>query len=388
MKIAGTSKRKLDSLLARYYHSVNAMNESEVENAHWPQRKINLRCLDKVNNPHSIHGIYPYRGKMSAIDAAYVISQLAQNSRLLDPFCGTGTIIYEAQLRGLQVTGVDNNPLACIISRGKTEPIDKELTLTHLEYSIKKARSLPFASPMPSAPAEYFHETTAEQIMRILSISDSFSPFLLACFYGAICLAARACNGWLWTSTSIGKINPPLRQIDFFTTLIRKVRKHIDFVKGTPSVKIHSYDTRAINEIIPSNSIDVVYTSPPYFDALDYTGYYTKLVMEILGIDRSKIRDGLIQRYSTYEKEMREALLALDQVVHDKSIIIFVVGNRMVHGKLVRGSDFFSNIAPWADPYIVEREYTKTASGLWDKINATRRKEQVIVWDLSFGGRK
>jgi len=364
------------------------MNESEVENHHWPVRKINLRYLEKVNNPRSIHGIYPYRGKMSAIDAAHVISQLSSHSRLLDPFCGTGTIVYEAQLRGLCVTGVDNNPLACVIARGKTEPIDREFTLAHLEHSIEKARSLTAVSPMPKAPAKYFHKATVEQIMRILSVSSSFSPFLLACLYGAICLAARACNGWLWTSTSIGRINPPLRKIDFFSTLHRKVRKHIDFVQGAPPVKIHTHDARTIHEIIPANSIDIVYTSPPYFDALDYTGYYTKLVLEILGIDRTLIRDGLIQRYATYEQDMREALLAIDQVVHDKSIIIFVVGNRMVHGKLVRGSDFFSNIAPWGEPYVVEREYTKTASGLWDRINATRRKEQVVVWDLSSGGRK
>jgi hypothetical protein len=55
---------------------------------------------------------------------------------------------------------------------------------------------------------------------------------------------------------------------------------------------------------------------------------------------------------------------------------------------MIRGSDFFSNIAPWAEPYVVEREYSKTASGLWDRINATRRKEQVVVWDLASGGRK
>jgi SAM-dependent methyltransferase len=365
------------------------MNKSKVEFSHCIlPRRINLRYFEKVNNPRSIHCIYPYRGKMSAIDAAYVVSQLTPHLRLLDPFCGTGTIVYEAQLRGLHVTGVDNNPLACMIARGKTEPIDKESTLAHLDQSIEIARSLTDVLPMPAAPAEYFHISTAEQIMRILHVSDDFSPFLLSCFYGAICLAARACNGWLWTSTSIGKINSPLREIDFFSTLLRKVRKHIDFVQGIPTVKIHTHDTRALNEIIPPHSIDIVYTSPPYFDALDYTGYYTKLVLEILGVSRSQIRDGLIQRFTTYEKEMRAALLAIDQVVHDKSIIIFVVGNRMVHGKMIRGSDFFSNIAPWAEPYVVEREYSKTASGLWDRINATRRKEQVVVWDLASGGRK
>ena len=75
--------------------------------------------------------------------------------------------------------------------------------------------------------------------------------------------------------------------------------------------------------------------------------------------------------------------------MHDNSLVIFVVGDRKVHKKLIRGANFFSEIAPWRNPYIVEREYTKTpSSGVWDKINTTQRKEQVIVWDLASGGRK
>ena len=80
------------------------------------------------------------------------------------------------------------------------------------------------------------------------------------------------------------------------------------------------------------------------------------------------------------------SLDALDVVLHDESLVIFVVGDRMVHGKLIRGSDFFKEIAPWNGSYVVEREYTQTASGIWDKINTTNRKEQVIVWDLSQRG--
>jgi len=390
MKLVGISSSRVDSLLARCAHSMSVMNEPAAEDSHFliSPGKITLRHLEKVSNPQSIHGIYPYRGKMSPIDAAQIISQFAPHSRLLDPFCGTGTIVYEAQQYGLLGTGVDNNPLACMIARGKTEPLDKEAVLIHLENAIADAQALTDFPRMPAGPARYFHSTTADQIMRILSVSRDFSPFLLACFYGAICLAARACNGWLWTSTSIGKMNSPLRCIDFYSALQRKVRKHVDFVRGAPPAKIHIHDARLIHEIIPSHSIDIVYTSPPYFDALDYTGYYTKLVLEILDVDRARIRGGLIQRFATYRKDMRDALLAIDTVVHDKSIIIFVVGNRMVHKKLVRGADFFSDIAPWANPYVIEREYTNTASELWDSINATRRKEQVIVWNLATGGRK
>jgi len=366
------------------------MQESGVSSGQLSDSKprITLGHFDKVNNPKSIHGIYPYRGKMSAIDAAHVISQLPSNTTLLDPFCGTGTIVYEAQAHGMKAIGVDNNPLACMIARGKIEEIEADLVITTLTEAIKKARSLHDVPKMPYSASRYFHPTTADQIMRVVNLSEHFSAYLLAALYGSICVAARACNGWLWTSTSVGRINKPLRKIDFYATFLRKARKHIGFTNSGNSAKIFCFDSRRIHEIIDENSIDIVYTSPPYFDALDYTSYYSKIVLEIIGMDRATIRDGLIQKFASYREDMKSALKAIDKVLHEESLIVFVVGDRMVKRKLIRGSDFFSEIAPWDNPYIVEREYTNTASGLWDNINSTNRKEQILVWDLAIGGRK
>ena len=39
--------------------------------------------LESVSNQNSIHGIYPYRGKISSLDAANVISQLPHDKVLL-----------------------------------------------------------------------------------------------------------------------------------------------------------------------------------------------------------------------------------------------------------------------------------------------------------------
>jgi site-specific DNA-methyltransferase (cytosine-N4-specific) len=324
---------------------------------------------------------------MSALDAAQVVSQLPQKSLLLDPFCGTGTILYEAQRHGLSAIGIDNNPLACTIARGKTEPVQKSRVIEQLKQALVAAKSTSTVRKMPASPGRYFHPHTADQIMRVLGLADGFSNYLLSAFYGSICVAARACNGYLWTSTSIGRINPPLRNVDFYQTFARKVRKHLDYVGGKPTVEVLRQDARNVERLLEEHSIDVVYTSPPYFDALDYTGYYTKLVMEILDINRAEIREGLIQRYSTYKRDMTRAMKSLDRVVRDDALIIFVVGDRRVRGQLIRGSDFFTEIAPWSNPYIVERTYTKTASGIWDAINETKRREQVIVWDLKEGNR-
>ncbi|MHA2133401.1 MAG: RsmD family RNA methyltransferase [Candidatus Thorarchaeota archaeon] len=359
--------------------------ERIIHNNHQPideRRRLIFKHLDKVDNPSSIHGIYPYRGKMSGLDASGVVSQLFQNSNLLDPFCGTGTIVYEAQARGMNAVGVDNNPLACVIARGKIESLDKIETLQHIESATKNARTLSDVPEMPDWPAKFFHQDTRDQIMRMVSISDDFSNFELSALYGSMCLAARACNHWTWSSTSFGRIAEELRPVDFYRTLMRKARKHIEFVVGYPHADIHHYDARKVWEVVEEGSVDVVYSSPPYFDALDYTGYYTRLVLEILGLNRKEIRKGLIQTYSKYRDEMSKALSAIDRVVHEESIIILVVGDRMVNQELIRGSDFFSEIAPWEKSYSLERAYSATASGIWDKINSTQRREQVVVWDL------
>jgi len=325
---------------------------------------------------------------MSALDAAHVISQLPSTSVLLDPFCGTGTIIYEAQAHGMKAIGVDNNPLACVIARGKTEPIESKSVLQKISSAISEAKSQEDVPRMPDSSAKYYHPDTADQIMRMVHVSRDFNSYLLSALYGAICVAARACNEWLWTSTSVGRINNPLRKVDFYSTFLRKARKHIDYVNNGPPAEIITHDTRQIHEVIDEGSIDIVYTSPPYFDALDYTNYYSKIVLEIVGLDRGSVRKGLIQKYSTYRDDMKNALAAIDTVVHNESLIIFVVGDRKVRGELIRGSEFFTEIAPWNNPYVVEREYTNTASGLWDKINKTQRKEQIIVWDIANEGRK
>lgn len=77
--------------------------------------EIEIKTLKSVNNPKSVHGIYPYRGKIAALDAEQILSQLPMGSVVLDPFCGSGTIVYEGLKFGLNTIGVDANPTGWII---------------------------------------------------------------------------------------------------------------------------------------------------------------------------------------------------------------------------------------------------------------------------------
>lgn len=340
---------------------------------------ININNLESVNNPNSIHGIYPYRGKISAVDASMIISQLEKGKNLLDPFCGSGTIVYEGKKYGMNTFGVDANPIAVALTKGKIS-IDKPLTdyYRELEMLIKESQNFDTNDVDCKYSRSLFHENTIKQIIKLSKLYDEMTPYFRACFLGAICLAARGCNQYKWTSSTVGKNIEPKRDIDFFEKLKAKLKKHYFPVDSGSQVYYH--DSRHLSEVIPENSIDYVFSSPPYFDCLDYTMYYARIAYDILGVDRIAIKNTLIQNFTSYEDDMKMILSELYKVCKKDARIIFVVGDKKIHNKIINGAEFFNNISPFECEQIVGRSYTGTSSQVFDSINKTERKEQIIIW--------
>lgn len=349
------------------------------------KRNIQLPKIKNISNPTSVHGIYPYRGKISAKDAINVISQFSPDNVLLDPFCGTGTIVYEGYRHGLNVIGMDANPLANIITKGKMNLrfLEKERVLKEVNRLIEKASSLTKFKHIPKESEKGFHKDTAEQIMRMQEIYDEMSDYMKAIFCGTICVTARGCNNYLWTSSTVGKDIHPKRYINFFDKLKIKTKKHFFTLENDNKVTIHQKDARDLSKYVKVNSIDYVFTSPPYFDALDYTAYYAKFVFPILNIDRLKVKKDLIQSTKTYEKDMNQVLNEILRVTKDNALIIFVVGDKKIGGEIINGGEFFSTMLHHQPTKIIERTYSGSASQVFDVLNKTQRKEQIVIWDKS-----
>ncbi|MBV5335380.1 MAG: DNA adenine methylase [Sulfuricurvum sp.] len=347
--------------------------------------KLKFESLANVNNPKSIHGLYPYRGKISSIEARSIISQLPNDATLLDPFCGSGTIVYEAQRLGMSAIGVDMNPLAISLTKAKTnveqseEEILRECDRLVLNSKIDLEKDS--IQKMPDSALRSFHSETAKQIMSIMKYEANMSDYVRGAFFGAIALTARACNGYMWTSSTVGKNIEPKMYIDFFEKFSDKVRKHIYLNSGKPKASVILGDSRKLTSYIKDKSVDFVFTSPPYFDALDYTAYYGKLIYEMMSIDRQEIKKDLIQNVSSYEQDMIQVLLEIDRITTDDALIIFVVGDKKVKNGVINGGEFFSRIAPFQPTYIVERTYSGSSSQVFDTLNKTERKEQIVVWD-------
>ena len=74
----------------------------------------------------SISLLHPYPARFIDALPRQLISIIGcpENTIVFDPFCGSGTTLIEAQRAGIQSVGVDLNPIACLISRVKTTPLE------------------------------------------------------------------------------------------------------------------------------------------------------------------------------------------------------------------------------------------------------------------------
>ena len=79
-----------------------------------------------------VHGFHSYPARLHPVIAARLLATFATAGAIaLDPFCGSGTVVVEARLRGLRARGTDINPLALRLAelkaRGVPEAHRREL---------------------------------------------------------------------------------------------------------------------------------------------------------------------------------------------------------------------------------------------------------------------
>ncbi len=127
---------------------------------------------------------------------------------VMDPFAGSGTVLLEAQLAGRRAVGVDSNPLACLISRVKTTPLDPR----HLQLAAKRLRQrvdrLSDERGLPDVVnlSYWFTPRTTEQLKRLKSGIDRFQNPAIRDFF-LLCLSQTSRK----VSLADPRLNVPVR---------------------------------------------------------------------------------------------------------------------------------------------------------------------------------
>lgn len=247
---------------------------------------------------------------ISQIPAALIGRLTQPGDTVLDPFCGSGTTLLEAQRLGRRSIGIDVNPVSILIAKGKAhrqraERIEMLMyghlnRLISLRLEASSKQSVQFALPPSTVQgAKWFHHATLLDLTLIWqyieSCRGSAQGLLQFCFS---CILMPACNEtrhWGYVCDNTRPLSS--RRVNVFNLFETAVSKLIEAYKerdqhrteNLHTVQLHCGDATSMLSRMNDESVDLVVTSPPYFGVVDYVKSQ-RLTMEWFGYDISTHR--------------------------------------------------------------------------------------------------
>ena len=293
-----------------------------------------------ANTKEYAHGIHPYPAMMIPQVARRLIGEYGpEEGVLLDPYCGTGTTLLEGMLADLDATGTDLNPLARLIARTKTTPIDLDLLDREIkdftEFGLVTAGSRDGQTVRPDIPNidYWFSENVQRELGLIRGHIDWIESARIADFFRvAFSLTVRKVS---WTKNSEFKLvrMTPERiedhDPDVFSTMVdvlndnRRAFASLDHaLRDEPAIpSVYGFDTvvEIPQEIIAPESVDIVVTSPPYGDSKTTVAYgqFSRLSSQWLGYDNANQVDNSLMGGTKLAGNVRFGFEELDEVISE-----------------------------------------------------------------------
>lgn len=277
------------------------------------------------------HSISSYVGRIKPAFAHWLIKTCSEKSDvILDPFCGIGTVNLESDFLGRKSYGVDLNPYATLIAKSKMDRRGLNEELNYLK-TVNLDTSMVDLSDISAYFKEYYHPQTLKEI---ISLRNSFIKderyFLFGCLLG-ISHGHRPQHLSIRTGYIIPYIPNPKPKVEYKPAVPRMIQKVKRMYSDHPSLKsygqIFEADTREMP--LENNSIDVIISSPPYYNTLDYI-QTNHLRLELMGIKQQKqqeLKGNLIQDKKTYLIEMDKTADEIKRVMNSNGLIVFVLGD-------------------------------------------------------------
>lgn len=264
--------------------------------------------------------IHPFPARMAPEIALQRIASMEKGMTLLDPMCGSGTVVRAGVEAGLHTIGRDIDPLAVLMADVWANPPARAQLMHDAHHLLDLARDLEGRQDLlPWIDAEtsefidfWFAEPQRAQLMGLAAAlwrtRLKSRRALQVAFSRLIVTKDRGAS--LARDVSHSRPHRVANEVDFdvhseFLKSARALGQKMasDFVRGTASVKLG--DSRSLTGI-PDASVDCVITSPPYLNALDYLrGHRMSLVW--MGHTISSLR------------EVRGSSIGTERILDDQS---------------------------------------------------------------------
>ncbi len=311
---------------------------------------------EDAEDRNHVHGFHAYPARAHPITVRRLVENfVAEDGTVLDPFCGSGTVLVESMLAGRATIGTDLNPIAVMLARAKSFPRSPERTAT-LVAAAEKVAELADARRIAKAGAP--HKLPAEDVaafaphvllelaslrMGIAKAPNAIRPDLLLVF-SAILVKLSSRRGDTSEAPTEKRIAAGFATRIFLQKAQELARRFDDFFAALPSppprARVFEDDATVLRNIEDA-SVDAVITSPPYVATYDYIAHH-ELRMRWLGLDSGKFAAGELGARRNYmrktpeaakrswEAELKSLLRALARVMRPESPLVLLIADSAV----------------------------------------------------------
>jgi hypothetical protein len=310
------------------------------------------------------HALHPYPAKFIPQISRTLIERLhpGDQSKVLDPFCGSGTTLVEAGLAGVPSVGIDLHPLACLMSKVKVTPIPGGLVEAAARRAVARAIGVPAAlPPIPRVDHWFSKDVQAALGGLVASIAEEDDADVRDALKIALSsIVVRVSNQE--SDTRYAAIPNTVDQEGVRRVFLKATASTDTAIANTwggllqsPNVQIINKDILDVDPEQVEGPVSLVITSPPYPNAYEYWLYH-KYRMYWLGMDPIAVREREIgarphyfkskpQTAQDFADQMGKVFGLLSHVVIPGGHICFQVGNSIIKGELIDNAKIVAEAA-------------------------------------------
>jgi len=272
---------KEDRVYKKYLPLIKTIDNSKVP-------KINEWDIPYTINQLSYltHSHYRYYGKFPSAVASQIFEQFSPptpDHYVLDNFCGSGTTMVEAKLRGIKSFGIDISWMSVLASNVKTRFVSLSKTKILLNNLISEfdQNSLLQDFQYYSFLEKWFSLKNSQDLRKIQqwlirTENSNERDFLMIAFLAIIRRVSKAFDGEVRPH-----INKNKKERDVLSAFAKKVndmcKNHSEFMEKCPKkIESQAYvlNNLQLSEKFNDKKCYMVISHPPYLNSFNYTPVY------------------------------------------------------------------------------------------------------------------
>jgi len=319
-----------------------------------------------------VHGFHAYPARMHPGTAARLIeSFVPPGGSVLDPFCGSGTVLVEALRQGRPSIGTDLNPLAVALSTLKTRPrspseledlVSAAKTVAAFADTRRKAKA-GATQRYPDVDREAFDAHVLLELDGLrhgiyTEAPEALRQDLLLVLSAILVKVSRqeSDTSALEKPKRIAAGYPARLLVKKTEELAERLRELQDDIPAPrPSVDVHVDDATRLEHVAPA-SVDAIVTSPPYVATYDYLAHHA-LRLRWLDLDASLFEAHELGSRREYQalsphaawdrwaEELRSLLMSLARVTRPGGAVVLLMADSAVGTTPLPAEEIVADVA-------------------------------------------